>query len=266
MDTAPRPSFRNNSVQPLASPEMLNSWRVCEYMTSSLSAEIECATGSGTALQRAWPCLRDVATKPLGWIFDPSNRTLVLPHRSLSFSQQRSLIRAGTRHGPSRRKRPSAGTHAKRRRSHKDPASTHTSSNQQLPELTMPVLSFLLPCSRNGIVGLEYLKSYEGMGTVEVTVEKHDNIKVSKKSSMLFKNEADTRNIIETRPTGSARFIINSSWPQHESLSHVETLTYNPSCFVKGDTQSPIAIKFKPVINDGTPLPGKFKLMSIFTC
>jgi len=227
---APRPAF-DGTVKPLASPAVLDSWSVCEHVTLSLSAEVECSSGNGTT--RGWPCYRDKPQKPFGWIYDPARNEPRLAARRLA-----------VKHRPATRK---------------PPARRPTHPKLQPAAEALLTIEFIIPCSRSRVIGIEYLKSYSGMGAVEVAVETHHGIKSSKKSGVLVGSPAARQQIVTSHPTDRKTFVVNASWPQRESLAHVDTFVYG-SCYNHGDVESPVVVTLRPLAR------AKFKLLSIFGC
>jgi len=236
-DGAPRPTLRPNAT--LASREVLDAVGFCQHMTATISADVECAKSGYAPL--GWDCYRDVPTKPRGWIWDGGARRR-------NGTERRRL--APKRRAPP--KRPAKRAPPKKRPPPRAPAAAAARRDDEL--------SFVVPCGRDRRVGVEFLKSYDRMGAVELTIASHDGMHSSKKSGVLYRSDAQREKIIRAAPTKTRSYAINASWPQRESLAHVEMFAYD-ACFNKGDFESPLVITLRPL----DPAK-KFKLLSLWTC
>ncbi|KAH8094416.1 hypothetical protein JL720_4417 [Aureococcus anophagefferens] len=119
-------------------------------------------------------------------------------------------------------------------------------------------LSIVVPCGHTGTVGLEYLRSYEGMGSVTATFATIDVEKI--KLNELICAGDDECAAYAAAPGSKVRVsavdtvALNATWPQAESLAVVRQ--FKVACQNYAMMWNPVVVKLRPDPGDR----GKFKL------
>ncbi|KAH8064266.1 hypothetical protein JL722_1125 [Aureococcus anophagefferens] len=142
----------------------------CQHMTATISADVECAKSgyapwAGTATGRA-----DEAP---GWIWD-GERGGATAAAALAPKRRAPPKRPAKRAPPKKRPPPRA-------RGRGGPPGRRARSSS---------------LRRDRRVGVEFLKSYDRMGAVELTIASHDGMHSSKKSGVLYRSDAQREKII----------------------------------------------------------------------
>ncbi|KAH8072336.1 hypothetical protein JL721_3602 [Aureococcus anophagefferens] len=125
-------------------------------------------------------------------------------------------------------------------------------------------LAIVVPCGVARTVGLEYLRSYEGMGSVTATFATIDVEKI--KFNELICAGDDECAAYAAAPGSKVRVsavdtvALNATWPQAESLAVVRQ--FKVACHNHDMVWNPVVVKLRPDPGDR----GKFKLLSVFAC
>ena len=149
------------------------------------------------------------------------------------------------------------------------------SSSSPSSSLVGDAISFVLPCGPSAIVGLEYLRSYEGMGRAEVEIRfrKSD---LRHREGALYNTQSELQQLL--RAPVARRVRLNGLWDESASLSE-NHLEKHVGCVAKPAHSNPIAVTVRFLRDGGdghdkkdqhrqwnNNNQSKFKLMSVFSC